>query len=428
MVFWGVEVKPGEQFTPSGDEGGEYEGCRLHLSQATLGLDAKGKERTVVKCKVGDGPELLLCSLTPGVSESCFLDLLFDQDVVFSVAGSTSVHLVGYYMPLDDDDEEDDDYEFEGSEFDSEDDLDDDDDEDSDMDERYPLDAPPSSVTITELDDDAARGKFPVKNKQKRDSDEDDKKANKKRKKAASSKDKMQSSKELENVTVDEVSEDEDGFPRPSEKSEAVTGSEQGFTTSTSDEPKKQKKKKKNKNEKIQTQVEEIGKTPKTAEAVDKTPNTAGKESGSEVKSSAKGSAENGSTVTSGTDTIGKKLKKSGPLIRKFPNGLEIEEIAMGRPDARQTRPGKRVTVHYTGRLKTNGKIFDSSIGKKPFVFRLGVGEVVKGWDVGVAGMRIGDKRRITIPPAMGYGAKGSGPIPGNSWLVFDVDVVDVAK
>lgn len=71
-----------------------------------------------MKCKVGDGPELLLCSLTPGVSESCSLDLLFDQDVVFSVAGSTSVHLVGYYMPLDDE-EEDNDYEMEGSEFDS---------------------------------------------------------------------------------------------------------------------------------------------------------------------------------------------------------------------------------------------------------------------------------------------------------------------
>lgn len=69
--------------------------------QATLGLDCKGKERTVVKCKVGDNPELLLCSLIPGVSESCALDLLFDQEVTFTVSGATSVHLTGYYMPLE---------------------------------------------------------------------------------------------------------------------------------------------------------------------------------------------------------------------------------------------------------------------------------------------------------------------------------------
>lgn len=81
--------------------------------QATLGLDCKGKQRTVVKCKVGDNPELLLCSLIPGVSESCALDLLFDQEVTFTVSGATSVHLTGYYMPLEEpysSEEEDDEY------------------------------------------------------------------------------------------------------------------------------------------------------------------------------------------------------------------------------------------------------------------------------------------------------------------------------
>lgn len=83
------------------------------LWQATLGLDCKGKERTVVKCKVGDNPELLLCSLIPGVSESCALDLLFDQEVTFTVSGATSVHLTGYYMPLEEpysSEEDDDEY------------------------------------------------------------------------------------------------------------------------------------------------------------------------------------------------------------------------------------------------------------------------------------------------------------------------------
>ncbi|XP_048137132.1 peptidyl-prolyl cis-trans isomerase FKBP53 isoform X1 [Rhodamnia argentea] len=113
--------------------------------------------------------------------------------------------------------------------------------------------------------------------------------------------------------------------------------------------------------------------------------------------------------------------------VRTFPNGLVIEELAMGKPDGRKAAPGKQVSVHYVGKLKKNGKIFDSNVGRAPFKFRLGIGQVIKGWDVGVNGMRIGDKRRLTIPPAMGYGAQGAGgKIPPNSWLVFDVELVNV--
>lgn len=112
---------------------------------------------------------------------------------------------------------------------------------------------------------------------------------------------------------------------------------------------------------------------------------------------------------------------------RTFPNGLVIQELGMGKPDGRKAAPGKKVSVHYTGKLKKNGKIFDSNVGRAPFKFRLGIGQVIKGWDVGVNGMRVGDKRRLTIPPAMGYGSKGAGAsIPPNSWLVFDVELVDV--
>ena len=73
------------------------------------------------------------------------------------------------------------------------------------------------------------------------------------------------------------------------------------------------------------------------------------------------------------------------------------------------------------------GKIFDQTKGAATFQFRLGVGEVIKGWDVGVDGMRVGDKRRLTIPPAMAYGKKViKGAIPGNATLVFDVELVNV--
>ncbi|KAL3647435.1 Peptidyl-prolyl cis-trans isomerase fkbp53 [Castilleja foliolosa] len=112
--------------------------------------------------------------------------------------------------------------------------------------------------------------------------------------------------------------------------------------------------------------------------------------------------------------------------MRRFSNGLVIEELVMGKPHGKRASRGRRVSVRYIGKLKKNGIIFDSTIGQAPFEFRLGVGEVIKGWDVGVEGMRIGGKRRITIPPAMGYGEKETGPIPPNSWLVFDVELIKV--
>ncbi|CAN5344519.1 FKBP-type peptidyl-prolyl cis-trans isomerase [soil metagenome] len=84
---------------------------------------------------------------------------------------------------------------------------------------------------------------------------------------------------------------------------------------------------------------------------------------------------------------------------------------------------GDRVTVDYTGKL-TNGKQFDSSIGKAPFVFIVGGGEVIKGWDQGLVGMKTGGKRTLTIPSALGYGAAGAGDdIPPNSTLVFTIEV-----
>jgi FKBP-type peptidyl-prolyl cis-trans isomerase len=94
---------------------------------------------------------------------------------------------------------------------------------------------------------------------------------------------------------------------------------------------------------------------------------------------------------------------------------------------------GRRVTVHYTGwlyeasRPDKKGRQFDSSRGGQPFTFALGAGQVIEGWDEGVAGMRVGGRRTLTIPPDLGYGAQGAGSdIPPNSTLLFDVELLDV--
>jgi FKBP-type peptidyl-prolyl cis-trans isomerase FkpA len=105
------------------------------------------------------------------------------------------------------------------------------------------------------------------------------------------------------------------------------------------------------------------------------------------------------------------------------PSGLVIEEITVGT--GAEAAAGQTVTVHYTGWL-TNGTKFDSSKDRNdPFVFPLGAGHVIKGWDEGVQGMKTGGTRKLTIPPALGYGARGAGGvIPPNATLVFEVELL----
>src|SRR5205807_5661984 len=116
--------------------------------------------------------------------------------------------------------------------------------------------------------------------------------------------------------------------------------------------------------------------------------------------------------------------KKDGEVVTTK-SGLKYVDHKKG--DGPAAKKGDTVVVHYTGWL-TNGKKFDSSVDRKePFSFRLDAGQVIKGWDEGVMGMRIGGKRKLTIPPQLGYGARGAGGvIPPNATLTFDVELLDL--
>ena len=106
-------------------------------------------------------------------------------------------------------------------------------------------------------------------------------------------------------------------------------------------------------------------------------------------------------------------------------SGLKYTDLVVGTGPS--PRPGQTAVVHYTGTL-TNGTKFDSSLDRgQPYEFPLGRGRVIKGWDEGVATMKVGGRRRLVVPPALGYGARGNPPsIPPNATLLFDVELLDV--
>jgi FKBP-type peptidyl-prolyl cis-trans isomerase len=108
----------------------------------------------------------------------------------------------------------------------------------------------------------------------------------------------------------------------------------------------------------------------------------------------------------------------------KPPEQVKIEDIQVGT--GAEALDGKTISVNYTGTL-TNGVVFDSSYQRnEPITLQLGAGQVIPGWEQGLQGMKVGGKRRLTIPPSLAYGAQGQGTIPPNSTLIFDVELVDV--
>lgn len=134
----------------------------------------------------------------------------------------------------------------------------------------------------------------------------------------------------------------------------------------------------------------------------------------------------NKNALTSPTPTPIKQASATATINQADTQGgkMQIEDEVVGNGD--EAVAGKQVTVNYVGTL-TDGTKFDSSYDRnQPFTFTLGAGQVIQGWDQGVAGMKVGGKRKLTIPPDLGYGSQAVGSIPANSTLVFEVELLKV--
>uniref|UniRef100_A0A0D9W5J1 peptidylprolyl isomerase n=1 Tax=Leersia perrieri TaxID=77586 RepID=A0A0D9W5J1_9ORYZ len=514
--FWGAEVKPGKPYTYTHSE----RLGRLRLTQATLGVEAGkveksgGRKKSVVQlqCTVKNKDPVFLCALVPGQSETCHLELEFEEEhVTFSVLGPRSIHLAGYYIgdvygeEMDDSDTDSD--SLQGSDDDAFMDTDGDDSGDEDDTVLIPLshgssDGDDDSEYDSEDDDsemiyNQPRSKSSVVIEEIQ---EDDKPAGVGGQKGSNKKQISENGDDSKLQLVVRTSpaeslesEDEDGFPvsfSESKKSDGSSKKKGNLNNKKSTEDRKRKSgavgdhhdssgdikdendgvSKKNKKAKAKkTAVDSVEKESKqedspadlvdakqkknknTSEAgthqnIDKTNNihndaeevtaqeASKKKKNKKKKTQEKNAIENQTPKSqeknakgnqTPTDRTGSESKKQPLQTRTFGNGMIIQEIEMGKPDGKKASPGKKVSVKYIGKLK-NGKIFDSTVGRRAFDFRLGVGEVIKGWDIGINGMRVGDKRRLTIPPSMGYGNQRMGVIPQNSTLVFDVELVNV--
>lgn len=118
-------------------------------------------------------------------------------------------------------------------------------------------------------------------------------------------------------------------------------------------------------------------------------------------------------------------LQQASSAVPQANANVVVQDQAVGTgPEA---KAGEVVTVNYTGRLQ-DGTVFDTSIGRQPLQFTLGSGQVIPGWDQGIQGMKVGGKRLLIIPPALAYGSQGIGPIPPNSTLIFEVDLLGVQE
>ncbi|GMH35733.1 hypothetical protein BSKO_03601 [Bryopsis sp. KO-2023] len=398
MSLHGFEVKPGKPttFTPAPDM------LRLFLKHAALPADSPKDARSSLLVKGGEmESELCIGTLSKKGVEHMGLELVLNEDDEVSVKGNCAIHVVGLATGLSDEDDGDgpegfDLQDLQGLQFGQ---GADDDDEDDDDDYNESDDSDMARVEELEMED--------------------------KKKKRPNGVKKTPIVESPPSSSHDDDDDDDD---------DSDDDMEEPPTLSQLTPPKRQEKKKSK------------GKQPEAA-----TPTPPPQQKGKHQKGSKREAAEMDSPAPKrAKDAEGKKQKGAPPTpqslpspastantaptpspgkrkdTRRFKNGFVIHNTKYGNPDGKVARKGKKVSVTYVGKLE-NGKVFDKTKGKNSFEFVLGAGQVIKGWDKGLEDMRVGDQRKLTVPPSMGYGAEGSPPvIPPNATLMFDVTLENV--
>lgn len=507
MAFWGVEVKPGKPVIHSCEKARG----RLRISQATLGIGDATK-KSIVQCNVGKRSPVLLCALLPNQTESCHLELEFQEadDVIFSVIGPRSAYLTGYYVHQSQQSSPQSDSESYGVDI------------QNSQTEESSYRSDDDEYEDSFIDDDAEQQSFspsPGLSSKDETASENDKLNNGKSQR-------RRLKKNSQVVESDDASshksEDEDGYLLSvfkSKRTEKTTsaGTEanninQNVSTNNGKDqmhsldlakPKKKRKErskqdkrneveasknldveahqlvppeldsgncKKSKKRRKQLQLEErfteeIGvKLENAAKDDNFNQDFLHADSKKDVPATNGGQEEQIDNDSQPEKSIKKKTKKKKKIQnngesemdlpdaacnqettpmksenhttnaepmqnRTLSNGLIIEEVANGPPDGKVASRGKKVKIFYTAMLKENGHIFDTNMGKSPYKFRLGNEDIIDGWNLGIEGMHVGDKRRLIIPPSMGFGELGVGEnAPPNSWLVYDIELAGVYR
>jgi len=438
--FFGLIVKPNKRYDTTVQKG--FRLTKACIEPATLGAADKVTSLYLEY----DSDEFIISNLYKGhLSET--LDLLFNlgEQISFKVDGPGTIHLTGNTIDEDEppgfmgdfDDEEEDDEEEEDEEMESVDpktvkrklkDLKNQskkikldssngkaDDEESSSDEDQ---TGAETTTLSDLDDTTNFAEEEDSDESddedgEEEEEEDDSEGDDSDEEADSDEEVVESPKKPAKVNGD-VS------PSKKAKLEAKSPKQKAVETPKADKSKKEAgTPKANKTPKAEVKTPKPeGKTPKA----DKTPKQEVKTPKGEKTPKGDAAKTPKEVKTPKADAKLLKEKTDTPKsVKKLAGGMKIEDVKEGT--GAEVKKGRKIGMYYAGRLQSNNKQFDSCTQGKPFNFKLGVGEVIQGWDVGIQGMKVGGKRKLIIPPAMGYGSQGAPPdIPPNSTLVFDIE------
>ncbi|CAH0588144.1 unnamed protein product [Chrysodeixis includens] len=419
MMFWGLIMEPNKRYTQVVEK-------PFHISQAAMDISTGDNDPCQVMVVV-DSKNFLVCTLQKGKIIQVPLDLYFKSgdNVSFLTNGKCNVHLTGYLDP---------EYEDELEEEEEE-------DEEIEDDEEPPaLTAPKNKRKLENSNDTAAKKAKPSKKAAKNvaaassESEDDDDDEEVELQKFLDGEDidtddndesfKLNTTAEEDSDEEDDDDEDEDdddddeddddddgeekeAAPKKQKKA-AASSADTTLDTSKEDAEVDMSKLSKSQKRRLKKKLQQQAKQPQVNGVIKK--DEAQKPEAPQKAEKKKPEAKE----------VEEKREK-----KQLTGGVAIEDLKVGSGPAAKT--GKVVMVYYEGRLKQNNKMFDNCVKGPGFKFRLGSKEVITGWDVGIAGMKVGGKRRITCPPAMAYGAKGSPPvIPPNSTLVFEVELKNV--